>query len=63
MNFKELCNHESIAFAKWIGNKLSTDQWFIFDKRYNKWYVYMKGHITTEELYQLYIEETTKDKN
>jgi hypothetical protein len=45
----------SVAFAKWIGEKMCRDNWFRYDDKVGKWYVYLKGHLTTEELYELYL--------
>jgi len=51
-------SNKSIEFGKWIGEKQEKDSWFNYDIRTHKWYVYMKGHVTTEELYDIFLSET-----
>ena len=41
----------SVAFAKWIGERMIADSWFRYGTQGGKWYVHTKGHLTTEELY------------
>ena len=45
----------SVLFANWIAKKMQADSWF----RYNhgRWYVHTKGHLTTEELYELFLND------
>ena len=50
----------SVGFAKWIGENMCRDNWFKYDNKVGRWYVYLKGHLTTEELYELYL---TTDPN
>lgn len=45
----------SVAFAKWIGERMSVDSWFKYDARFGTWYWHMKGHLTTEELYEVFV--------
>lgn len=45
----------SVAFAKWIGEKRSKDDWFRYDDKIGKWYVYLKGHLSTEELFEMWL--------
>lgn len=49
------CVSGSVAFAKWIGERMNKNSWFKYDARFGKWYVHMKGHLTTEELYGLWL--------
>ena len=37
----------SVAFVKWIEEKMCRDNWFRYDDKVGKWYVYLKGHLTT----------------
>jgi len=50
----------TIGFAQWIGDKLTKDSWFSYDSKLGKWYVHTKGHLTTLELYKLYLIEKFK---
>ena len=45
----------SVAFAKWIGERMNVDSWFKYDARFGTWYWHMKGHLTTEELYDVFV--------
>ena len=45
----------SVAFAKWIGERMNKDSWFKYDARFGTWYWHMKGHLTTEELYEVFV--------
>ncbi len=53
----------SVAFATWIGEKQAKDSWFKYDKNSCKWYVYMKGYLTTQQLYELWESQTKDTKN
>lgn len=45
----------SVAFAKWIGERMNVDSWFRYDARFGIWYWHMKGHLTTKELYEVFV--------
>lgn len=48
---------EAIEFAEWIRDRMLNDSWFrpvSFIK--GKWYVDLKGHLTTQELYDLFTQ-------
>ena len=45
----------SVAFAKWIGERMNKYSWFRYDARFGTWYWHMKGHLTTEELYEVFV--------
>lgn len=49
----------SIAFAKWIGEQMNKDSWFEYDARFGKWYWHTKGHLTTEELYEVWLKQSS----
>jgi len=51
--------NNSVAFGDWIGNKLSMDSWFRYEHRTRRWYLYLHGHLTTEQLYEIYLKEAT----
>ena len=45
----------SVAFAKWIGEKRCKDDWFRYDDKVGKWFVYLKGHLSTNELFDMWL--------
>ena len=44
-------------FAEWIGEKRCNDDWFRYDETLKTWYIHMKGHVTTSELWDLYLND------
>ena len=44
----------SVDFAKWIGEKQCKDLWFRYNNKNGKWHIHMKGHLTTDELYEVW---------
>ena len=44
----------AVDFAKWIGEKRCKDDWFRYDDKTGKWFVYLKGHLTTNELFEMW---------
>jgi len=51
---------EAISFGDWIAEKLSKDSWFAYHPEFNKWFIHMTGHITTEQLYKKYMLERSQ---
>jgi len=49
--------HEKISadFLEWIGNKMVCDSWFTYNKNNHKWFWYGKGHLTSREVFQEYL--------
>jgi len=50
----------AVGFAKWIGERMSIDSWFKYDAKLNKWYIHTKGDLTTDQLYNMYMNEKNK---
>ena len=47
---------DSVAFARWIGERMQSDKWFSYDG--GRWYVYLEGHLTTEKLHEMWLAST-----
>lgn len=45
----------AVDFAKWIGEKKCNDDWFKYDDKVGKWFVYLKGHLSTNELFEMWL--------
>lgn len=48
----------AIKFGQYIADKQSTVSWFTYDSRTGKWFYYLVGHLTTEELFNKFLEES-----
>jgi hypothetical protein len=53
-------NH-AVEFAGWIAEKLSKDSWFAYHPEFNRWFIHLTGHITTEQLYEKFILERSRN--